>query len=185
VNAVVRPNDIFPSRFSTNRGERGALFTLVNGTTAPNVTLTPTTDNGFVLRVASQTGDLFQLSRGSYRLVLALDFAEDGADPARLLQTVEAPGYVRVELSNMTGSAALDPDWFVSDASTGVRRDANGKWAMRLSGSSVELSSDMAFSSMQIYFVFTTASNRTRRSAETVAFRATATSFVGISYSEG
>jgi hypothetical protein len=164
------------------------MFRLFSATRLPNVTFVPQTDSGFVLMLQPTAGERFQVSAGSYRLALELTMAEIGTSVARLAST-PASGYVRVELLDLSSPAPLDPDWFVSDATTGLGQDVSGKWIVRIRGSSKPLASAMSFAAMRISFVYVMAQGSSgavaRRSAHPVTVVASPSAAVSVTYALG
>jgi hypothetical protein len=184
---TVQQDDIFRSSFTSNRWRQSQMFSLFPAAKLPNVTFVPQTDSGFVLTLQPPAGERFQVSAGSYRLGLDVTMAEVGANAARLA-SITASGYVRVELLNLTSPAPLDPDWFVSDATTGLAQDASGKWVVRICGSSKPLASAMSFAAMQISFVYVFAHGRSgvaRRSTDAVTAVASPSAVVSVTYALG
>jgi hypothetical protein len=187
VALTVQEGDITTSSCAINLGIRSQMFSLFPAFKLPNVTFVPQTDSGFVLMLQPTAGERFQVSAGAYRLVLALTMAEAGANTERFMSTAVS-GYVRVELVDLISSTPLDGDWFVSDATTGLSQDANGKWVVKIRGSSKPLASAMSFAAMRISFVYVivqSGSGVARRSAHPVTFFATPSAAISVTYTLG
>lgn len=187
VALTVQEGDIFRSSFTSNRWRQSQMFSLFPAAKLPNVTFVPQTDRGFMFMLQPPAGERFQVSAGSYRLSLELTMAEVGASIVRLAST-PASGYVRVELVDLISPAPLDADWFVSDAVTGLGQDTNGKWVVRIRGSSTPLASAMSFAAMRISFVYVMAqgsSGIARRSADAVTVVASPSAAVSVTYTLG
>jgi hypothetical protein len=180
---TVRQGDLAMTSFAANLGTRSQRFTLFPAAKLPNVTFRPLTDAGFVLLLQPSAGERFQISAGSFRLVLALTMAEVGANGARLVSTF-ASGYIRVELVDLQSSAQLDADWFTSDTTTGLDRDAGGKWVVRMRGSSKLLTRAMSFAGIRISYVYVTAPVA-RRDSSLVTVVANPSASVSVTYTLG
>jgi hypothetical protein len=187
---TVRPSDIATTTFTANIGARSQVFNLFPAGRLPNVTFVPQTDRGFVLLLQPTTGERFQVSAGSYRLVLALTMAEIGADIEWQISTA-ASGYVRVELVDLDRPEPLDADWFTSEAATGLGQDARGKWVVRIRGSTKPLANAMSFAAIRVSFVYvagqgsSSSSGVARRSAAPVTVVASPSAGVSVTYSLG
>jgi hypothetical protein len=187
VALTVQEGDILRSSFTSNRWRQSQMFSLFPAFKLPNVTFVPQTDSGFVLMLQPPAGERFQVSAGSYRLGLDVTMAEVGANAARLASTM-ASGYVRVELLDLIRAEPLDPDWFVSDAITGLAQDLSGQWVVRMCGSSKPLASAMSFSAVRISFVYALAhggSGAARRSTDAVTVVASQSAAVSVTYALG
>jgi hypothetical protein len=182
----VQQGDIATSSFAANLGTRSQMFSLFPAAKLPNVTFSPQTDNGFVIELQPTAGERFQVSAGSYQLVLALTMAEVSANVERRMSTA-ANGYVRIELLDLISPVPLGADWFVSDAVTGLSQDANGKWVARIRGSSKPLANAMSFAAMRVSFVHERLQQIgvARRSAQLVTVVASPSTSVSITYALG
>jgi hypothetical protein len=184
---TVQESDITPASFTVNLGRRSQMFSLFPAARLPNVTFVPQTDSGFELMLRAAAGERFQVSAGTYRLILAMTMAEVGATAERLVSTA-ANGYVRIELIDLVSPAPLDADWFTADATTGLGQDTNGKWVVKIRGSSKPLASAMSFAAMRISFVYVMAQSGrvvSRRSAHSVTVVASASAAVSVTYALG
>jgi hypothetical protein len=181
VALTIQEGDIVRSSFISNRWRQSQMFSLFSAAKLPNVTFVPQTDRGFMLMLQPPAGERFQVSAGSYRLSLELMMAEVGAS---VHASTAASGYVRVELLDLISAEPLDPDWFASDAVTGLAQDASGKWLARVRGSSKPLANAMSFAAMRISFVYVMAqvSNVFRRSSHSVTIVASPSATVSVGY---